>query len=1003
MRWTCRWIRCISTGPAPQRRSGGLTGALLLAGLLLLVPGKTALAQQGVISGTVVAQGSLRPLAGAQVMAGGIGTLTNNQGHFRLEGVPGGQAEVRVVLLGYRPTTRSVSVGATGVQFALEERAIELDAIVVTGTPGATQKRAIGNAVTSVDAEKIASLAEPPNVQQMLAARVPGLNILKAAGEVGSGAVTTIRGVGSLALSSEPLIYVDGVRVDNSANQPSAAFWDDAGSSRINDIDPNDIESIEVIKGPAAATLYGTEASNGVIQIITKKGAAGSPKWTLAVQQGANFLQNPAEVYPTVWGRNADGLTSLNIIQNDIDQGFGSPFTTGHAQEYLGSVSGGSDGLRYYVSGSWGRDEGIVDYNWMNKLDLRSNLSYQFEETLNLTVSLGTIRSTTRAASATQPITTHIVWGLPVLRDTPLRGYLGVAPENFAMIEGLEDVNRSTLSTRLQHQPVEWFTHRLTVGGDFGSTRSSALWPRTPEQPGPHGANSRGRKQVINTTSTYNTVDYSATANAALSSRLGSSTSAGVQWFRKAFETDETLGQVFPVPGVETVSSAATRFAFEDFLENRTLGVFVQEQISWNNRLFLTAAVRGDDNSAFGQNYDFVVYPKFSASWVISEEPFFERATGLLNTLKLRGAWGQAGQQPDVFAAIRLYEPVTGPGGVGTLTPENIGNPELKPEVGEELELGFDASFLNERLALEFTYYDQVTRDAIVERPILPSMGFPGEQFVNVGEITNSGMELLLSAGLLRRQNVDWDVVLNYARNDNEIVDLGGVQIPPNAFGQRQVPGYPLSAIFLKKVVSAEFDANGKVVNILCEGGDPVTGGGPAVPCAEAGTAYMGQPVPTWQGSVSSSVTLFRSLQLYGLIDFVGGHQRVNGDIAAGHIFFRNTRCINERPICDPVLAGYDALSQVWQAGVMDAGYAKLRTLSASYTLPVEWVQRVGASTGTFTLAGNNLARLWTAENEKFGHEVTDPEIRQSDVLNAYNQESWPQFTSVVASVRFSF
>jgi hypothetical protein len=150
-------------------------------------------------------------------------------------------------------------------------------------------------------------------------------------------------------------------------------------------------------------------------------------------------------------------------------------------------------------------------------------------------------------------------------------------------------------------------------------------------------------------------------------------------------------------------------------------------------------------------------------------------------------------------------------------------------------------------------------------------------------------------------------------------------------------------------------------------------------------------------------LTLFNSLQLYGLVDFVGGHQRVNGDIAASHIFFRNSRCINERPVCDPILAAYDQLGQVWQAGVMDAGFAKLRTLSATYKLPGGWARRVGASNGTFTLSGHNVARLWTAENEKFGHEVTDPEIRQSDALNAYNQESWPQFTSVIASLRFSF
>ena len=460
----------------------------LLAALLLALWPATLSAQQAAIAGQVLTQGSLQPLAGAQVQVAGtnVGTLTDNEGRFRLDGLTGPNVELRVSMVGFRPMVRTVAVGERNVRLTLEEQALELDAIVVTGTPGATQRRAIGNAVASLDAEQVAAVAAPASVQDLISARVPGVSILKSAGEVGSGGVTVIRGVGSLALSSEPLIYVDGVRVDNAADQESAAFWDASGSSRINDIDPNSIESIEVIKGPAAATLYGTEASNGVIQIITKKGAAGTPRWNLEVKQGANFLQNPTEVFPTVWGRDASGLTSLNIIQNDIDTGFGSPFSTGHVQEYAASVSGGSEALRYFVSGTWGRDEGIVDYNWKNQLNLQSNLNYAFGDKLDLGVSLGLTRGDTRTASMTQPITTHIVWGLPALAETPNRGYLAVTPEAFEPLEGLEDVNHSTISTRLQHRPFGWLTQRLTLGGDFGAIRSTAYWPRTAVQPGPH-------------------------------------------------------------------------------------------------------------------------------------------------------------------------------------------------------------------------------------------------------------------------------------------------------------------------------------------------------------------------------------------------------------------------------------------------------------------------------------------------------------------------------------
>src|SRR5690606_27449294 len=178
----------------------------------------------------------------------------------------------------------------------------------------------------------------------------------------------------------------------------------------------------------------------------------------------------------------------------------------------------------------------------------------------------------------------------------------------------------------------------------------------------------------------------------------------------------------------------------------KTFGVYLQEQISWENRIFLTGAVRGDDNSAFGAEYDFVLYPKVSASWVISDESFMQNV-GLFNSLRLRAAWGRAGQQPDQFAAVRLYEPATGFNGVGGVTPSTFGNPEVEPEVGEELELGFDLGVLDDRLGLEVTFYDQRRKNALLSIPVRPSTGFPGSQLRNIGEIQNLGLEL----------GVNWD------------------------------------------------------------------------------------------------------------------------------------------------------------------------------------------------------------------------------------------------------
>src|SRR5690606_15632558 len=210
--------------------------------------------------------------------------------------------------------------------------------------------------------------------------------------------------------------------------------------------------------------------------------------------------------------------------------------------------------------------------------------------------------------------------------------------------------------------------------------------------------NPSGLRDVGNTRSTYMSADYGASATWAASSSLSLTSSAGAQFYRRVHEATLSRGTQFPLEALETVSSAAVRTSDEEFWENRSFGLYLQEEIGWENRLFLTGALRGDDNSAFGENFSFVVYPKISASWVVSEEPFMENL-GWLNTFRLRGAWGRAGTQPDVFDAVRTYEPVTGFEGTPSIIPENVGNPDLKPEVGDEIEVGFDASFLNDRLS----------------------------------------------------------------------------------------------------------------------------------------------------------------------------------------------------------------------------------------------------------------------------------------------------------------
>lgn len=992
----------------PGRRArvgGGGALAILVACVVAAAPrpvgAQDVPAASGVIAGTVVAGQSLRPLAGAQLQIAGTrqGAMADANGRFRLASVEGPVASVIVRMIGYNQRTVVLRVGEQSARIELTEAVATLDQVIITGTPGATQVRALGNAVSQVSAADVMRDAPVSDVQQLLNARVPGLTILPGSGNVGTGGGIRVRGVASLSLSNEPLLYIDGVRANNS---PDAGPNIRQGRqvNRLNDINPEDIESIEVIKGPAAATLYGTEASSGVIQVITKKGRTGAPAWDFTLKQGRNWLADPEGKVPTVYSKDASAnVVGVNLYTVEKEAGR-NPFQTGRSATYATSLRGGSELIHYFISGDLDKSNGIVAYNWQDKYTVRTNLGVVPNSKVTVNGNLGFMRSKTRFGQAAPgwDLWGNIVWGSPSRLTTPTRGFLRVTPEAAAEIESYSGVDRITGGLTMNYNPWSWFASRLTAGTDVGDETNSILFPRNPAGSAYFfGALSLGNKSVERQRTSFNTLDYSATGTVELPGWLKgwtSATSAGAQYYAKRLELVSAVGQQFPAPSVTTIGGAAVTTSGEDLIENKTAGLYIQEQLSRNNRLFLTAAVRGDANSAFGENFNAAIYPKLSGSWVVSEESFWNVAA--VNSLKLRGAYGFAGKQPDVFAARRLYQPATGPGNVSVLTPQALGNPDLKPEVGQELEVGFDAQLFSGRADVNFSYYRQRTRDAIVMRRLSPSLGFPGFQFVNVGEVENHGLELGTDMRLLDRSSFGWRAGVSFATNGNSIVDLGG--LPPIVIGtgQENRQGSPIGAFFAKRILSADL-VNGVASNIRCEGAD-----GTPVACATAPRLYFGTPTPTWQGAVHTTVTLGRSWRLYGLADFRGGHMIAYGDVQAMHTTFRNSLAINQAK--DPILLAYDQLGLTDQTGYFDAGFAKLREVSVTYSAAQALANRLGASAMSLNLAGRNLATLWVAQKDVFGQNVPDPEVRTPGAgLSAYVQTVVPPLAQLIMTARLSY
>lgn len=933
----------------------GLLAAFVLPGAGPLAAAGLHAQEAGVIAGTVISSG-LVPLEGAEVAVEGTGVrvVTNNDGRFVLRGVEGDEVTLRVGLIGYRTASVQATVGSMDNRIVLQTAPVALDAVVVTGTAGATRKRSLGNSVAQVDAGDLEA-APVSSVSDMLNGRATGVVVQRGTGAVGSASEIRIRGRSSLQLNSDaPIVYVDGIRVNN---RLSGRFGDPA-ASRIDDIDPASIESIEVIKGPAAATLYGTEASNGVIQILTKRGQDGTAQWRINLRQGINYFNNAEERIPDSYWRDPSGeVVRANLVAREAAAG--RPiFRTGRHQGYGLSVSGGTADLQYYLSGGADLNEGVTPDNESERYNGMLNLAISPSESLllraNSRVLINRLQLPRQGVTGMFP---SLLWGSPSSLEDPRRGFHLAPPEvMYEAYQHEQNVNRFTTGLVAEHSPTEWLTHRMTFGVDFTDQETVYYTPRLAETGAQFFSETfaAGSKTVNREAVLYTTFDYGATASMPVTSSLTSNTSIGFQVYAKSIKMMQAEGRDFPATGVRTVAGAGLQFGRDDFLENNTVGLYLQEQVDWQDRLFLTAAIRADDNSAFGENFDLVYYPKVSGSWVVHEESFWR--VDWINTFRLRAAYGESGQQPDAFAALRTFRSRSTPTGEAAVSPATVGNPDLGPERGKEIEAGFDLSLFQDRISFDFTYYDQKTTDAILRRNVAPSSGFAGQQFVNVGEISNRGIELGVQALTFDTRSAALNLGFSLNTNKNKITKLGLDEYLSLGWTTRHQEGYPVGAFFAHRVLSAELDADGNAINIMCDDGE-----GGSMPCLVSPRVYLGHPSPDYEGSFTSTLTLFDRLQVRGLLDFQVGQTKYVTD--------RWNRCA-WRQVCEinvyPERFDPRAVAAVQMGGfdefdwwIKEASFARLREVSVQYSLPDRLASWLGGSGGSVVIAGRNLG-VWT-------------------------------------------
>lgn len=978
-----------------RRRSVGRPrwASVLAAALLAALPGVLAAQETGRVTGQVTSR-AMAPLSEVQVYLVGTaqGTLTGSNGRFLIPNVPPGTYSIRVDRIGYQSQTREITVtagGLTTVDFVLQDQALGLDEIVVTGTAGAARRREVGNSIAQINVTEVA--APPANVDQLLQARSPGLVVTQGNGSVGGGAQIRLRGAVSVSQSNQPIIYVDGVRVRSEpyARNQQASMGVGRGpnvtASPLNDINPADIDRIEVLKGSAASTLYGTEAAAGVIQIFTKRGSSGAPRWTMQIDQGFNHLRpfapdvdvrppgDPLEEGPR-------GTYSYKYLNMD-------PYLrNGHRQKYALSVAGGAQTLQYFVSGQYDNNEGVLPLDVEEKVGLRGN--FTFTPLSNLNVQLNSAYNRTDIVGTPAG---NNAQGLTLNAFRRERNYFSNgSPDSIRMVLDQElttRIDRFVLGATLNYDPTSEFTNRLTVGYDHAVQDNRNL-RRFGYFQAPGGILYTG----IHNYETL-TLDYVGSYRLQLGSDFGTTLSVGGQSITTNTREIRGEAQNFAGPGNPVLDGGTVRLTWENRIREVNAGFFGQALFNLRDRYFLTLGMRVDGNSAFGEDLGLQSYPKISGSYVISDEEFWNPSFG---SMKLRAAYGQSGRAPGTFDAVKTWDAI-GYGGLPAYQPRNFGNPELGPERTGETEFGFDWAGFDDRVTADFTWYRQVTTDALfnVRRP--PSQGFALSQQENVGKIQNQGIELNVNLGIVDRERWGFQLGTNLYTNKSEVLDLGGA--PPFAAGGGWVEeGLPVMAIRGVKFRNGDKKE------------DPV-------PCRDDLPAdracflldqVLGPQQPTHVIGVNPSLRMPFGVELSARGEYMGGHWI--GDGPSNEAFDRGIRwplCADYYELADNGRANeataerrYFCKGGIYRRGTVrwKADFFKLRDVTLRVPLG-DLIPRTANS--TLTVSGQNWYR-W--RNKDFP--IFDPEMVSNTGFgdqNPFITEHIPPAASLVASIRVVF
>jgi TonB-linked SusC/RagA family outer membrane protein len=966
-----------------------------------------SIAQTMQITGTVTSKDDGQPLPGATVLVKGTttGVTTDFNGNYSIT-VPANAQILQVSFVGMK--TQEIAITSKSViNFVMESEATKLDEVVVTALGIKREQKALGYSVTKVGNEDLVK-AKEANIVNSLAGKVAGVYVNNSSGMAGSSARIVIRGNTSLNYNNQPLFIIDGVPFDNSEHKYGEALFYGSASNTGIDIDPSQIENVTVLKGAAATALYGSRASNGVI-MITTKGSGTAPKApVIEFSSNVSFDLIRPQKLQTSYGQGTGGVyydgetrkTSLswgplldttNIPTYDR---FGF-FRKGHTYNNSISINGAlGDKTNYYLSYSNYNQEGTVPNNTFKRQSFLAKFSSQVSEKVTISSKFEYIRSDNDRLPEGNGLTSAM-WSIlcgpvtynfqPAVDSTGTqRLYRSLARNNHYYlkdnVKSTENRDRFIPSFSLEYKILPWISLLGRVGIDFYTNKTKYCQNTGVVGDYPDGIiiessilNKEINSDIILQISKNITPDIK--ANLMLGNNMNSQ-----------YYSDNTVqGYTLNIPGYYNLSNVSTTSPTEQTIQKRTYSYFGQAELSYKDYLYLTLTGRKDWSSTLthtGNNGYF--YPSISTGFIFSE--LLKSWESILSFGKLRLSYAVVGHDAPAYSTNTSYlkaNPNDGQRGniqypyngtISYLESNVAGNPNLKPELSSEWEIGCELKLLNKRLGIDFSYYTKLSKDQIFSAPIAAETGFI-QRVINAGEIANEGIELQMQINPILTKDFRWDIGITYTKNTNEVKKL------TEGITEIQLAGFTDPGIFIKAgypygvIWGSRFKRNDKGQVLVDDEGYPIT---------DDNYGPIGNSTPKWIGSLNNAFT-YKNISLSALVDIRVGGNIVNLD--ESYTAFYGTSYLT-RDRSKPVVAEgvnentgekntvevdpqdyYQTVSSVSEFMVQKTDFIRLREITLGYSLPKKLLKNTFIKGVDISVSGRNL---WLKTDESFTG--SDPE-----------------------------